>query len=82
MVYDIIYGDKNLKIVRIQPVKPYKFEELKKGMYVYYSKLQRNFKITGVIRSNKSLFLEGHYGSVKYEYDIFYPYMQNDWGEE
>lgn len=72
MVYDIVY-DSNSNPIKIQTAKPYRLKELKKGMYVYYAKLQKNFKITNIYREPKWIYLKGHYGAIIYEDDLFYP---------
>lgn len=72
MIYNIIY-DENNKPVRIQTVRAYKFEQLIVGMEVYYSRLQRNFKITNIYRESKWIYLKGYYGEIIYEDDLFYP---------
>lgn len=71
MIYNIIY-DENNKPVRLQSVRAYKFEQLFVGMEVYYSRLQRNFKITNIYRESKWIYLKGHYGAIIYENDLFY----------
>ncbi|MFR1686053.1 MAG: hypothetical protein ACLSVX_02695 [Massilimicrobiota timonensis] len=72
MIYDIVY-DNNGSPIKIQPVKSYRLEELKKGMYVYYEKLQRNFKIINIYSEAKRIYLENYYGAIIYEDDLFYP---------
>lgn len=72
MIYNIIY-DENNKPVRIQSVRAYKFEQLIVGMEVYYSKLQKNFKITRIYKESKWIYLKGHYEAIIYENDLFYP---------
>ena len=72
MIYNIIY-DENNKPVRLQSVGAYKFEQLIVGMEVYYSKLQKNFKITRIYRNSKWIYLKDHYGAIIYEDDLFYP---------
>lgn len=75
MIYNIIY-DENNKPVRIQSVRAYKFEQLIVGMEVYYSKLQRNFKIIRIYKEPKLIYLKGHYGEIRYKDDLFYPAMK------
>lgn len=72
MIYNIIY-DENNKPIRLQSVRAYKFEQLLVGMEVYYSKLQKNFKIIRIYKDPKWIYLKGHYGAIIYEYDLFYP---------
>lgn len=72
MIYNIIY-DENNKPIRLQSVRAYKFEQLFVGMEVYYSKLQKNFKIIRIYKDPKWIYLKGHYGAIIYEDDLFYP---------
>ena len=72
MIYNIIYNENN-KPIRLQSVKAYKFEQLIVGKEVYYSKLQRNFKIIRIYKEPKWIYLKGHYGGIRYKDNLFYP---------
>jgi hypothetical protein len=72
MMFEIIYNDYG-KPIRIQEQQPYKFNDLKVGMTVYYTKFKRNLKIINIYDDCKRIYFENLYGYVKYEENCFYP---------
>lgn len=67
-------------LVRLSTCKPYFFEDLREGMYVYHRKLKRILMIDGITEGREIVFTvisnERRFGEIcccRYENEVFYP---------